>query len=83
MNKMMAYAAAGPYRVCAASWYAKTDIVSTRYLPGPIMPYGRSNMRSVSRVRKRTATTSAGLTIGSVIRTNCCQVVAPSTLAAS
>ena len=41
MNRMMAYAAAGPYRVCAASWYAKIDSVSTRYLPGPIMPYGQ------------------------------------------
>ena len=40
-------------------------------------------MRRVSRVRKSTATTSVGLTSGSVIRVNCCHVVAPSTLAAS
>ena len=40
-------------------------------------------MRSVSRVRNRTATTSVGLTIGRVIRMKDCQAVAPSTLAAS
>ena len=40
-------------------------------------------MRMVSRVRNSTATTSVGLTIGRVIRVNCCQAFAPSTLAAS
>ena len=37
----------------------------------------------MSRVRNSTATTSVGLTIGSVIWVNCCQALAPSTFAAS
>ena len=44
---------------------------------------GRSKIRSASSVRKISATSSAGLSSGSVIRVKRCHAVAPSTFAAS
>ena len=48
-----------------------------------VKTFGRSNARSASIVRKISATMSAGVSSGSVIRANRCHVVAPSTFAAS
>src|SRR5699024_613039 len=75
--------AAGPYRLWDATRLENSDVVSSGYWPTPPRPTTRSNIRIVSRVRNSTATTSAGFTIGRVIRTNVCQVEAPSTFAAS
>jgi hypothetical protein len=44
------------------------DGVSTESLLAPTRTNGRSNMRRLSSIRNRTATTSAGLMSGSVMR---------------
>src|SRR6476620_5857156 len=51
--------------------------------PPPVIAYGMSKVCTAVMVRKMSATKIAGRSIGSVISTNCCQVLAPSTSAAS
>ena len=69
----------GPDRICFTT---RIDRVIVPFAP-PVRIAGRSYMRSVSSDRKITATASAGLTSGSVIRQNRCHALAPSTFADS
>ncbi len=63
-------------------WTTSTDSVVVPFAPC-VRIAGRSYIRRASSARKITATASAGLTSGSVIRVNRCHALAPSSFADS
>src|SRR5262249_44698075 len=83
MNKnVIVDSAAAAFWLLRSSFTARMDSVVVWFAPCVRM-YGRSKMRSTSRTRNSTATRSAGLTSGSVMRTKRCHAFAPSTRADS